>query len=218
MNILAIETAGEVLSLACLYNNKIYELSYNVGFKHIELLLPAIDLLFNEARLDINQINLLAISSGPGSFTALRVGYSSVKGLALAKNIPIVSVPTLPAYASSLRNQEVLVVFDGRKNRFYAELFINNNSIYGPMDITLDDLIIKLKAYPNVIITGPAAPLLNLNYEIDENYNSPKAKFLIPLAQEIYQECGADADSAGPNYLRLSDAELALQPAKAHNL
>ncbi len=90
-------------------------------------LLPAIQALLAEARLTLAEIDGLAISLGPGSFTGLRVGLSAVKGLALAADIPVAGVPTLDALAYNLPFTpfQICPLIDARKGEIYAALYKN---------------------------------------------------------------------------------------------
>jgi tRNA threonylcarbamoyladenosine biosynthesis protein TsaB len=90
-------------------------------------LLPAIQALLAEARLDLHEIDGIAVSLGPGSFTGLRVGLSAVKGLALAAERPVAGVPTLDALASNLpfTPYQLCPVLDARKGQIYAALYKN---------------------------------------------------------------------------------------------
>ncbi len=90
-------------------------------------LLPAIQTLLAEARLDLQEIDGIAVSLGPGSFTGLRVGLSTVKGLALATERPVVGIPTLDALASNLpfTPYQICPLLDARKGQIYTALYKN---------------------------------------------------------------------------------------------
>jgi tRNA threonylcarbamoyl adenosine modification protein YeaZ len=101
------------------------EYSLNLPGTHSERLMPAIDRLLHEASLSISDIQGIALAWGPGSFTGLRIGVSTVKGLAYALRIPVVGVPTLDALAQNVRFASSLIcpVLDARKKEVYAALF-----------------------------------------------------------------------------------------------
>ena len=101
------------------------EYTLNVEATHSERLLPTIERMLCDARLDLNALSGLAVSIGPGSFTGLRIGLSTVKGLAYATGLPVVSVPTLEALAStvSFARAHICPVLDARKQEVYAALF-----------------------------------------------------------------------------------------------
>ena len=90
-------------------------------------LLPAIQTLLAEARLDLHEIDGIAVSLGPGSFTGLRVGLSAVKGLALAAEMPVAGIPTLDALAYNLpfTPYQICPLLDARKGQIYTALYKN---------------------------------------------------------------------------------------------
>ena len=98
MKILGIDTATDILAVALTDNRElIVESRSNIKRAHAEKLILTIEKILTEAKLNLKDIDGIAISIGPGSFTGLRIGLAAVKGLALATNIPVVSVPTLDA-------------------------------------------------------------------------------------------------------------------------
>lgn len=210
--ILAIDTASNFISLALKTNATIYESCFDSTSSHTELLLEAIENIYKTNNILLNQTKLIAISQGPGSFTSLRIGYAVAKGLSLALNCPIISVNTLHFYALSIKNNYVLSTLDARKNRFYVALFKDNERLSDDLDISSDEIVEKFSNY-NVVLTGFGAEKLftSLNhssFSLDEKYLDGKAKYLSLLAPIYYEKNGADSDMAGPNYVRLSDAEL----------
>jgi tRNA threonylcarbamoyladenosine biosynthesis protein TsaB len=90
-------------------------------------LLPAIQTLLAEARLDLHELDGIAVSLGPGSFTGLRVGLSAVKGLALAAEMPVAGIPTLDALACNLpfTPYQICPLLDARKGQIYTALYKN---------------------------------------------------------------------------------------------
>jgi tRNA threonylcarbamoyladenosine biosynthesis protein TsaB len=101
------------------------EYTLNVAATHSERLLPAIDQMLRDAGLTLARVEGLAVSIGPGSFTGLRIGLSTVKGLAYATGLPLVGVPTLEALAWSVpfAGPPVCPVLDARRQEVYAALF-----------------------------------------------------------------------------------------------
>src|SRR5262245_52075822 len=92
---------------------------------HARTLLPLIDAALAAAGVGLRQLDLLAVSIGPGSFTGLRIGLSVAKGLALATGLPVVGVPTLEAYALHVGPRPGLIcpVLDARKGEVYGAVF-----------------------------------------------------------------------------------------------
>jgi tRNA threonylcarbamoyladenosine biosynthesis protein TsaB len=98
---------------------------------HAETLLPLIEALLRKAGVSLPAVAALAVSLGPGSFTGLRIGLSTVKGLAFGWEIPVVGVPTLPAVASRVTDWEGLIcpLLDARKKEVYAALFRRRGAV-----------------------------------------------------------------------------------------
>ncbi len=136
MLILAVETSTSAGSLALMdaplsckdsgaEGKCLAEHTLNLPGTHSERLMPAIDNLLRDASLPIRKIEGLALALGPGSFTALRIGVSTVKGLAYALRVPVAGVSTLDALAQNVRYARALVcpVLDARKQEVYAALY-----------------------------------------------------------------------------------------------
>jgi len=121
MNILAIECTHEALSAAVLRSSVVTEAFCADWKKSAESLVPLVEQVMTESRLNRQELECIAISSGPGSFTALRIGMSAAKGIAYGLGIPMVPVPTMPAMAASLRAAAgtVMAVIPARKGEYY---------------------------------------------------------------------------------------------------
>lgn len=123
---LAIDSATRTIGLALLNEEDVCaEIYLNLGRHHTEILLPALDQLFLLARHAPEEVDLLACTVGPGSFTGLRIGVSTVKGLALAMARPIVGISTLEALAVNAIPCRGLIcpMLDARKNQVYTCLY-----------------------------------------------------------------------------------------------
>ncbi len=147
--ILAIETATEVCSTALVHKSTLLgERSLREKNIHSERLLLLIDDLLNGSSITTRQLEAIAISIGPGSFTGLRIGLSTAKGLALALEIPIIAVPTLDGIAESYRRsrsteleENFCAMIDAKRDEaFYAFYSITQDDI-----ILQSDYAIKLK-------------------------------------------------------------------------
>lgn len=126
MKILALDTSSTSGSIALLDNGRLVsELTVGAVGTHSQWLLKAIDTLLSDAKTRINEVGLFAIDTGPGSFTGLRIGISSIKGLAWPLGKKVVGVSTLKALAMNLRDSMRIVcpVLDARKNEVYAALY-----------------------------------------------------------------------------------------------
>ena len=121
MNILAIECTHEALSVAVVKGGIVTEAVSADWKRAAESLVPLVEQVMTESRLNRRELESIAISSGPGSFTALRIGMSVAKGIAYGLGIPLLPVPTMPAMAASLRAAEnmVMAVIPARKGEYY---------------------------------------------------------------------------------------------------
>jgi tRNA threonylcarbamoyladenosine biosynthesis protein TsaB len=188
LNVLAIDTATEILSVAlrCDSNRRMYAETRDTGLKHSQVLMPLVSRLMAEAGITPDQLDLIACTRGPGSFTGLRIGMATAKGLGVAvasarklDQAPVVSVSTLEVMAAALPSNESLVVpvIDGRKNRFYAAIFRSGSRLTPDLDLDAMEIIAEIgrqreQAVPgdgstrgghtaaaDVILTGPHARL-----------------------------------------------------------
>ncbi|MBR1675073.1 MAG: tRNA (adenosine(37)-N6)-threonylcarbamoyltransferase complex dimerization subunit type 1 TsaB [Eubacterium sp.] len=123
MKILGIDSSGMTASVALVTDaGLVSEYTVNNKRTHSETLLPMIDEMLRLAGTEPEELTAIAIASGPGSFTGLRIGAATAKGLALALDIPIIPVPTLDGQAYNLAGDKRLVVsvMDARRNEVYA--------------------------------------------------------------------------------------------------
>ena len=125
MNILAVDTAGKSAAVAILRDDTLlYETQCNNGMTHSETLLPMIDTVLHACGLTMEDIDLLGVTSGPGSFTGLRIGLSVVKGLALPRQIPCAGVSTMAALAYGLAGEGTVIgAQDARRGQVYWGAF-----------------------------------------------------------------------------------------------
>ncbi len=126
MKILAIDTSTPVGSIA-LAEGALLKAQHilNVGTTHNQRLLPGIDRLLGDTGWTVNDLDALAVSLGPGSFTGLRIGMSTIKGLAWATGKPLAGIPTLDALAANIPAvpYQICPVLDARKGEIYTALY-----------------------------------------------------------------------------------------------
>ena len=130
MKILALETSAKSVSAAVVENGAVLASSYqNTGLTHSRTLMPLVDGMLRAADLKLEQMDLIAVAQGPGSFTGLRIGVSAAKGLAWAKELPCCGVSTLLAMAQNLRHMDGTIVcaMDARRNQVYNAVFRAEN-------------------------------------------------------------------------------------------
>lgn len=163
MKILAIEGSGLVASCAVIEDDIMLG-EYTTDFKktHSETLLPMIDSLSKLISLDKNTIDFVAVSSGPGSFTGLRIGGTTAKGIAMALHIPIVSVPTLMGLSYNLygADSDIVPLMDARRGEVYTGIYRfckNNNkrelnTILKETALKVEDIIEKVNENSRPVI------------------------------------------------------------------
>lgn len=130
MKILAVDTSSKYLSIAVADDDNIVASFHRaMERQHCAQLIPQIDKLLKKAKLKLRDIGCIAFSKGPGSLTALRIGAATVKGLALALKIKIVSVPTLDALAYNVKDSGNLIVpvVDARRGNVYTSIYSFKN-------------------------------------------------------------------------------------------
>ena len=245
MNIIALDTATEILSVGLLVNNKEkiknskaqrYYLEVNGGQKHSEAVMDASDSLFRLASFDKKKLDAVACMEGPGSFTGLRIGFAAAKGLAFALGIPIIPIPTLDCMAFPFSHWPgmVLPLIDAKKKAYFTALYGQGKALTSFLDIGLDDLIKIIKetcimlnknpSFPALFLTGPAAPLAlkglsEVFPDTVSDCNSERgyaSEILLFASKNDTLLHRKDYYEAGPLYIRKSDAELSENMEK-HN-
>lgn len=126
MKILALDTTAQVCTVAVTEDKRlIAEMTVNTGNTHSETLLPLVEQILKISELSLDDIDCFACSTGPGSFTGVRIGVATIKGIAYGKNKPCVSVSTLDALAYNLAGYGGILcpVMNARRNQVYNALF-----------------------------------------------------------------------------------------------
>lgn len=216
MIVLGIDCSSSMMSLSLKKNKSLYEIVVHDGFKHSENLMPQIDSLFKMASLSPEDLELIAVASGPGSFTGLRIAMSTAKGLAFGASANIVSVSTLDAYANtySYFDGAVIPVIDAKKKRFYSSVYFKQEKKDIDLDISAEELLEKVKDYTKILITGPDAHMFtdiaatDARIVLDKSFSSTTATEVIKLGIEKFEKDGSDPKGAGPVYIRKSEAEI----------
>ncbi len=130
MKILSVDTSANVASAALVCDGRlICENILNHKKTHSEKIMPMIDQILKDAEIDIGDIDLFAVANGPGSFTGLRIGVSTIKALAHATNKPIVGISTLEGLAYNLFDAEGIIcpIMDARRSQVYNALYFWEN-------------------------------------------------------------------------------------------
>ncbi|MBA1333989.1 MAG: tRNA threonylcarbamoyladenosine biosynthesis protein TsaB [Firmicutes bacterium] len=167
MKVLAIDTSSIVASAAVLDGDKLAaEYILNHRKTHSEHLLPIIEEILESCGTDISEIDIIAVASGPGSFTGLRIGAATAKGLAHALGIPVVGVPTLDGLAFNLPYCDGIIcpIMDARRNQVYTALYRWEQDglcrIKDHSALSIEELLTELKAMSGkVIFLGDGVPV-----------------------------------------------------------
>ncbi len=218
MNILAFDTSTEIFSVCLVVDRNYFEFSCSQGYKHSETLITEINSLLVKADITTSELDLIVCPGGPGSFTGLRIGMSTAKGISYGSGVPMVTVPTLDmmAYGLNYFDGVVLPIIDARKKRFYTAIFTHGEKKTDNLDLAPEDIFTKLKYYNRILFTGPDALILAdlHNPEKDISIDPIKRRGfscnLIPLGRKYFEEFGPSPDTEGPIYLRKSEAEIGI--------
>ena len=157
MKILAIDTSSNICSVSILEDKNIIIEKHNDDEKtHSQKLMPLIHEMFKEVNLTLDDIDLLACSQGPGSFTGIRIGISTVKAFADVKNIPIIGVTSLESLAYNISNNGLIAtLIDAKHDNVYFALYKLDNGIYTqiiePISDSISNAMQALKAYSTPI-------------------------------------------------------------------
>lgn len=180
MLIFAIDTTATTASVALTEDLRlITQFTLNKTLTHSETLLPMVHSIFDNSHIGIDEIDIFACSAGPGSFTGVRIGVATIKGLAFGSNKPCVGVSTLDALAYNYKeialNSVVCPVMDARRGQVYNALFLKGERITHDRTITLKDLSDELEslALP-VYFTGDGYNLAYENIRLPFVCNSPE--------------------------------------------
>jgi tRNA threonylcarbamoyladenosine biosynthesis protein TsaB len=150
MKILSIDSTANTSTVALLENDKLLGIyTANTKNTHSETLLPMVKHLLSTLNVSIQQIDAYAVSNGPGSFTGVRIGVATVKGLAFGKDKKCVEVSTIEALAENLEgfNGIVCPIMNARRGQVYTGAFLNGNRIIDDTCMMLCDLIPMLEKY-----------------------------------------------------------------------
>ena len=222
IRILALDSTAEVSSVCVCEGDKlICEITVNTGNTHSQTLLPAVEQTLKMAEMTVNDIDVFACSTGPGSFTGVRIGVATIKGIAYGKGKPCVSVSTLEALAYNLIGNEGIVcpVMNARRSQVYNALFECEG---GNLKRLCDDRALAISELDEEL-AGKTEPiyLSGDGYEITEKgFKNTKISYVperqryqsaYSVAQIALQryESGEYVDDAAlvPIYLRPSQAE-----------
>ena len=229
MILLAIESSSLVASIAIMSDDTLLG-EYTTNFKktHSQTLLPMMNELVQMTGISMADVDAIVISGGPGSFTGLRIGAATAKGLGLALEKPLVNVPTVDAIAYNLygTDQVICPMMDARRQQVYTGLYTfegDDFKVLSPQKaVSIGEIVEEINELGRpVIFLGDGVPV-NKAYVCEHikvpysfapaHLNAQRAGALVALGKRYYEEGRIEsADEHVPEYLRLSQAERELQ-------
>jgi tRNA threonylcarbamoyladenosine biosynthesis protein TsaB len=207
--ILSIETSQNCCG-ACVYfnENKFFEMSVNSKFSHAEKIFEIIDTVLNSSGLTLNDLGAIAVSSGPGSFTGLRIGMSAAKGVGFGALLPIIAVPTFEALAFQLSNtlndgtEFVIANKVNSEEIYFAKFKVKANNYIFARDLQIVKSAYDVLIDENCLVYGNAA-FKNIPAEKIINISYPKPEYVAKWARQFYkEELRFDYDFLEPNYFK----------------
>ena len=237
MRVLAIDSSGLTATVAVVEETQtVAEYTINYKKTHSQTLLPMLDELVKMTELDLGTINAIAVAGGPGSFTGLRIGSATAKGLGLALNKPLIHVPTVDGLAYNVFGCEDIIcpIMDARRNQVYTGIYTfskkagekEGRNLVEPvfqvikmqMAVSIEELAERLNRYRRpVVFLGDGVPVyenvlaekLTVPYSFAPAYmNRQRAAVVGTLAIQYYKSGKFEtAEEHRPDYLRVSQAE-----------
>ena len=237
MRVLAIDSSGLTATVAVVEETQtVAEYTINYKKTHSQTLLPMIDEVVKMTELDLGTIDAIAVAGGPGSFTGLRIGSATAKGLGLALNKPLIHVPTVDGLAYNVFGCEDIIcpIMDARRNQVYTGIYTfskkagekEGTNLVEPvfqvikmqMAVSIEELAERLNRYRRpVVFLGDGVPVyenvlaekLTVPYSFAPAYmNRQRAAVVGTLAIQYYKSGKFEtAEEHRPDYLRVSQAE-----------
>lgn len=219
MNALAIDCAVSKLTVAAKKENTLIKITIDAGIKQSEKLLPALDYVMKEAGLKASELDYTVCTSGPGTFTGLRLGISSLKALTLSHNIPLYAVPSLEAYAWPYKSslESVISLIEAKEEEYFCNFFVRGEKLREDEDLTTEEILKQLDAESDILVCGPGAltftERVNMNYPMYSVHcfhpENDACESLFEIAEMMIKEKREPmTDYEGPLYVRKSEAEI----------
>lgn len=233
MKIIAIDASGIAGSVAYMKDGQLIG-EYYICHKltHSETIMPMLEHLKELINIDLEEVDAIAVTSGPGSFTGLRIGVATAKAMALALNVPVIGVPTLDVMAHNMAYTDSLIcpIMDARRNQVYTSIYKWNEEILERINdheaIDMGELLDKFKQLEgNIIFVGDGIDVFRgqITDSLGERakfapsfLKMQRASTLGHIACMEYEKGNVeDADLFAPIYLRKSQAERELEEREA---
>lgn len=225
MKILGLDSSGIVASVAIVEDDVLIA-EYTVNYKktHSQTLLPMLDEIAKMTELDLNSIDAIAVAAGPGSFTGLRIGSATAKGLGLALKKPLIAIPTVEGLAYNLYDISGLScpIMDARRKQVYTGIYRFTDHqlkvVEDQMAVPMETVIEKLNQYgETVTFLGDGVPVfheliaekMTVPYSFAPAHVNKQRAAAVAALGEIYYRQGKTETAMEhvPDYLRVSQAE-----------
>jgi tRNA threonylcarbamoyladenosine biosynthesis protein TsaB len=219
MKVLGIETSGLIGNIAvCDGNTVVGKKTYGKNFSHGKEIVSSLESIFNEINWEPNDIDLIAVSIGPGSYTGLRIGVTCAKTLAYGLQKPVIDVPTLDVLVENVKDNNAKIicpVIDAKRKSVYACMYDRNkNKRITDFLIISPDSLIDMLPDSALIFGDGIAPYKqifaqkNLTIVEDEKLGIADAANVARLGMEKYEQgMRCEINALAPLYLRKSEAE-----------
>ena len=225
MNTLIIDTSSRQEIISIKANNKIYEISKDVKLSHSITLFNNLQICLEKTKKTMQDIELIGVGIGPGSFTGVRISVTTARMMAQLLQIPLIGIKTHLLFASSVEcniNSNILIAFDAKKNRVFGALYKkteNENQlkeIVEPGDYMIEYLLGKIDKNETHAIGDGIEKYLKeieeniniLNYINNFKFNGRNACEIVENLYKTYPENYSDINKVIPFYARKSDAEV----------
>ncbi|MCW2276705.1 tRNA (adenosine(37)-N6)-threonylcarbamoyltransferase complex dimerization subunit type 1 TsaB [Heliophilum fasciatum] len=227
MLVLGLDCATGVTAMAILDDQQVVaEMFLHIERPHSERLIPLLHQLLQSAGMTLEQMTALAVSVGPGSFTGLRIGLATIKGLAHPLGLPVVGVSTLEALAGHGAPFAGLVcpVLDARKNEVYTCLYRSDGQ-GGPMERLVEEQAINPRDWLAILHSFEPEPVMFVGDAVTvyqeiwrelgprawlapPEWRYPRGVLVARLGRAQYLQAAGDGRTLSPRYLRPSEAEV----------
>ncbi len=212
MKLLAVDTALGACSVALLEDGRTLAHAFEVMERgHAERLAPMVDAAMGAAGVLFSQLDRLAVTTGPGTFTGQRVGLAFMRGLRLALHVPLTGVTTLEAMAAAAMDEtrapRAAAIHDARRGEAYLSLHDGGRTEQAPIVLSLRDAVERIRHFGPCALAGTGAPAAREALGADfplSSVRQPDALWVARLAAAR----PAPADVPAPLYLRAPDARL----------
>lgn len=227
MKILSVETSSKICSVSILEDlNVIYEKTIDNELSHSENLMPLIKEAFDKSNLHLSDIDLFASSKGPGSFTGIRIGISSIMAFVDVTNKPCIGISSLEGLAYNIDSEYVCSIINAKNNNAYCALYKKENDYYTLIDDylsdSIDNIVKTLSKYKDLGITFIGDGAIEFSDIITHNFENAlfsdkndMNSISIGKAAFYHYKNNLDFDkSLSPMYLKKSQAERQLEEGK----